>query len=70
VPLPADRVAWDDATTLLLEVVAGSDPRPLGDDEPTRRFGEAMAAAAGLPADAADQVVAWWLARLPTASLA
>jgi hypothetical protein len=69
-PLPGDRVAWDEATELLLAICTGPDARPLGDDEPTRAFGEVMAAAHGIPSNTADEVVTWWLARLPAASLA
>jgi hypothetical protein len=69
-PLPGDRVVWDEAAALLLDRCGGPDGRPLGDDEPTRRFGELMGAAYGLPASTVDLVLAWWLARLPAASLA
>ncbi|OWY59889.1 hypothetical protein B7486_72140, partial [cyanobacterium TDX16] len=69
-PLPGDRVAWAEATELLLAICTGPDARPLGDDEPTRAFGEVMAAAHGMPTSTADEVVAWWLERLPVASLA
>jgi hypothetical protein len=70
VPLPGDEAPWQAATDLLLTICTGPEARPLGDDEPTRRFGQLMAEAYGLPPLTGDAVLAWWLARLPAASAA
>lgn len=70
VPLPGDRRSWDEAARLLSEICCGPDARPLGDDEPTRRFAAAVNDAYGLPPLTGDAATAWWLARLPVASIA
>lgn len=69
-PLPGDQVAWDEATELVLAICTGASARSLGTDDATRRFGEVMAAAYGTPPATADEVLDWWQARLPVASLA
>lgn len=53
-PLPPDEEAWADGTALLRSAA------------PAARFGHVMCRAYGLDTGAAQEVLAWWLARLPS----
>ena len=61
-PLPADAARWDAAAALVPRLdESGADPLEVLD-----RLAREMLVAYRLPPGAADEVHAWWWARLPT----